>query len=323
MKVLVTGGAGYIGSHAAKMLMENGHEVIVIDNLSKGHREAVLGGTLIEGDLADKELLKSVFSTHQIDGVMHFAANSLVGESMTNPGKYFGQNLSIGVNLLDAMKDAGVDKIIFSSSAAVYGEPQYTPIDEAHPQNPTNVYGETKSMFEKILVWYDKIFGIRSISLRYFNAAGADPEGKIGELHDPETHLIPIVLQAALGKRELKVFGDDYPTADGTCIRDYVHVNDIAYAHILALEALAKGAKTNAYNIGNGTGFSVLDIINSAQEVVGAKIPHTIGAKRAGDPAVLVASSQKIRDELGMVFKYSDIKYQIKSAWDFYNKNGS
>lgn len=323
MQVLVTGGAGFIGSHAVKMLLEKDYQVITLDNLSKGHRDAVLGGTFIEGDLKDEALLRDVFSNYKIDGVMHFAANSLVGESMTAPGKYFGENIPNGVHLLDAMKDAKVNKIIFSSSAAVYGEPKCIPIDENHPMNPTNVYGETKAIFEKILHWYDKIFGIRSISLRYFNAAGADPSGLIGERHDPETHLIPIVLQAALGKRQLKVYGNDYATPDGTCIRDYIHVNDLAEAHILALEALVKGKETTVYNLGNGNGFSVLEVIRTAEEIVGKDIPYEFAERRAGDPAVLVAGSEKIKSELKIKFKYADLKRQIDSAWNYLKKTNN
>lgn len=320
MYILVTGGAGYIGSHAAKMLMEKDYHVITLDNLSTGYRDAVLGGEFIKGDLNDKGLLKKLFSNYQIGAVMHFAANSLVGESMIDPGKYFDQNLSCGVNLLEAMKDAGVNKIIFSSSAAVYGEPQYIPIDEKHPINPTNVYGETKAMYERILKWYDHIFNIRSISLRYFNAAGADPSGRIGERHDPETHLIPIILQAASGKRTLKVYGNDYPTKDGTCIRDYIHVNDLALAHIHALEALINGQETAVFNLGNGNGFSVLEVIGMAESVTGKKINYDIAERRVGDPAVLVAGSNQIKNKLNMEFKYSNLAKQIESAWTFYQK---
>lgn len=321
MYVLVTGGAGYIGSHAVKMLLEKDYNVITLDNLSKGHRKSVLGGEFVEGDLSDTDLLRNIFSSFQVDAVMHFAANSLVGESMTNPGKYFGENIPYGVNLLEAMKEAKVDKFIFSSSAAVYGEPEYTPIDEEHPIKPTNVYGETKAIFEKILEWYDQIAGVRSISLRYFNAAGADPSGLIGERHDPETHLIPIVIQAAMGKRKLMVYGNDYPTADGTCIRDYIHVNDLAHAHILALEALISGHKTDSYNLGNGNGFTVLDVIRTAEEVSGKKIEYQMAKRRSGDPAVLIASSDKIRKQLGLEFKYPSLRTQVETAWNFYQQN--
>lgn len=320
MRILVTGGAGYIGSHTVKMLLEKKYDVITIDNLSKGHRSSVVGGTFIEGDLQDKVFLEKLFSENKIGAVIHFAANSLVGESMANPGKYFSENLSNGVNLLDAMKNHNVNKIIFSSSAAVFGEPVYTPIDEKHPINPTNVYGETKAMFEKILTWYDKIFGIKSIALRYFNVAGADPSGLIGELHDPETHLIPVILKSVINKIPIKVYGNDYPTKDGTCIRDYIHVNDLALAHILSLEALLNGKDSTVFNLGNGSGFSVLDILNAAKEVIGKKVIYEVAERRAGDPSVLVASSEKIVDELGFSYKYASIKEQIQTAWNFYSK---
>lgn len=321
MQILVTGGAGYIGSHTVKMLLEKGYDVVTIDNLSKGHREAVVGGTFIEGDLQDKSFLDKIFSENKIDAVIHFAANSLVGESMVNPGKYFGENLSNGINLLDAMKNHNVNKIIFSSSAAVFGEPAYIPIDEKHPINPTNVYGETKAMFEKILGWYDKIFGIKSIALRYFNVAGADPSGIIGELHDPETHLIPVILRSVMQNKPIKVFGNDYPTKDGTCIRDYIHVNDLAAAHILALEALIAGKDSNVYNLGNGSGFSVFDILNAVEEVICRKVAYEVSERRAGDPSVLVASSEKIIEELRFEYKHASIKEQIRTAWEFYLKN--
>lgn len=318
MYILVTGGAGYIGSHTVKMLVEKGYNVITLDNLSKGHRDAVIGGRLIQGDLKYRSILEDVFSNYDIGAVMHFAANSLVGESMLMPGKYFGENIMGGVNLLEAMKEAGVDKIIFSSSAAVYGEPEYSPIDESHPLKPTNVYGETKKMFEKILKWYDQIFGIKSISLRYFNAAGADPSGLIGERHSPETHLIPLVLQAVMNKGKLMVYGTDYPTKDGTCVRDYIHVNDLSEAHVLALEALLKGYVTTAYNLGNGNGFTVMEVIRTAEMITGKKISFETAARRAGDPAILVAGSDRIRRDLSIEFKYPDLKTQIETAWNYY-----
>lgn len=320
MYILVTGGAGYIGSHAVKMLIEKDYKVVTIDNLSKGHRNAILGGLFIRGDLNDRKILKKVFSTYDIGAVMHFAANSLVGESMTKPGKYFGENISYGVNLLEAMKEAKVNKLIFSSSAAVYGEPEYSPIDESHNIQPNNVYGESKAIFETILRWYDQIYGIRSISLRYFNAAGADPSGLIGERHDPETHLIPLVLQAAMGKRKLMVYGNDFPTKDGTCMRDYIHVNDLANAHITALRALLHGHLTTEYNLGSGNGYTVLEVIRMAEQVIGEKIGFVITERRTGDPAVLVASSDKIRRDLGIEFKYPQLKTQIETAWNYYRQ---
>ncbi|MFW6036051.1 MAG: UDP-glucose 4-epimerase GalE [Halothermotrichaceae bacterium] len=319
MNILVTGGAGYIGSHVAKRLLEDNNNVVVFDNLIKGHQEAVLGGKFIEGDLADKTLLDKIMREEKIEGVIHLAAHSLVGESMEKPGKYYHNNMCNGLNLLEAMKDNNINYIVFSSTAAVYGEPKEVPIQEDHPTNPTNTYGETKLIFENIMARYDQLTNLKYVSLRYFNAAGADPEGQIGEAHDPETHLIPIVLQKALGEREnLYIFGDDYPTKDGSCVRDYIHVNDLADAHILAIRALADGMNSRIYNLGNGEGYSVKEVIDTTSEVVGKKINAEIGDRRAGDPAVLVASSDKIRKELGWIPKYPDLKTIIKTAWNWH-----
>lgn len=321
--ILVTGGAGYIGSHIGKKLAEAGYNVIVLDNLSKGHREAVLKGKLIVGDLADMDLLDRIMKEEEIEGVIHLAADSLVGESMEKPGKYYRNNVANGLNLLEAMVNNGVKYIVFSSTAAVYGEPEEIPITEEHPANPENTYGESKLFFEKMLKRYDEIHGLKYVSLRYFNAAGADLSGQIGEAHDPETHLIPIVLQKALGIRDkLYIFGDDYPTKDGTCIRDYIHVEDLADAHILAVEALVKGMESRVYNLGNGEGYSVKEVIEVAEEVVGKEIDAEIAERRPGDPAVLVASSDKIKRELGWKPLYPDLRTIIESAWRWHKGGG-
>ncbi|MFW6006833.1 MAG: UDP-glucose 4-epimerase GalE [Halanaerobiales bacterium] len=323
MKILVTGGAGYIGSHVARCLIEEEHDIVVLDNLVKGHREAVAGGKFIKGDLENLDLLNKIMQKEDIEGVIHLAAHSLVGESMENPGKYYQNNVSNGVNLLEAMVDNGVEHIVFSSTAAVYGEPEEIPITEEHPLKPTNTYGESKLFFEKILKRYNQIYDVNYCSLRYFNAAGADPSGEIGEAHDPETHLIPIVLQKALGEREeLYIFGNDYPTRDGTCIRDYIHVNDLAQAHILAIESLARGKESNIYNLGNGEGYSVKEVIDTASEVVGKKIEAKDGERRPGDPAVLVASSEKIKKDLNWEPEYPDLETIIKTAWEWHRKGG-
>lgn len=323
MNILVTGGAGYIGSHVVKKILAAGHKVVTYDNLVKGYKEAVLGGKFIEGDLADTQLLNQVMKSEDIEGVIHLVADSLVGESMENPGKYYYNNVANGLNLLEAMVKNKVKYIVFSSTAAVYGEPQEVPIPENHPTNPGNTYGESKLFFEKMLARYDQIYGLKYVSLRYFNAAGTDPEGRIGEAHDPETHLIPIVLQKVLGIREkLYIFGDDYPTNDGTCIRDYIHVDDLADAHILAVQGLADGLESKMYNLGNGEGYSVKEVIDTAAEIVGQEIKAEIGPRRAGDPAILVASSDKIKNELGWKPVYPDLKTIIETAWKWHKGGG-
>jgi UDP-glucose 4-epimerase len=318
--ILVTGGAGFIGSHTVKLLVAHGYDVAVFDSMELGHPEAVLGGIIVQGDLRDKLVLKEAFDQFQIDAVVHFAAYASVGDSVANPSKYFVNNVEGGLNLLDVMRNHGVNKIIFSSSAATYGEPVHVPIEETHPQNPTNPYGESKLMFEKILKWYDVAYGIKSVSLRYFNAAGADPECQIGEDHEPEQHLIPIVLQTALGKRKsIKVFGTDWDTPDGTCVRDYIHVADLADAHLKALKALESGAETTAYNLGNGDGQSVKQVIDAAGEVVGHSIPWEADDRRPGDPARLVASSEKLQKELGWKPQYADLHTIIEHAWKWHS----
>ncbi len=317
-RVLVVGGAGYIGSHMVALLLERGYEVVTLDNLSTGYRDAVLGGEVIQGDLADRGQLERLFSGHAIDAVMHFASFIQVGESVREPAKYYANNVTNTLNLLDAMVAHGVKHFIFSSSAAVYGEPVRVPIDEDHPKHPLNPYGRTKWMVEQILGDYDLAYGLKSISLRYFNAAGADPEGRLGERHEPETHLIPLVLQAASGRREyVQVFGRDYDTPDGTCIRDYVHVADLCEAHHLALERLLDGASSTAYNLGNGNGFSVQEVIDSAARVTGKPIAVKHGARRAGDPARLVADAQTAKQALGWVPRYPELETIIRHAWQW------
>ncbi|MFP4977959.1 UDP-glucose 4-epimerase GalE [Paenibacillus sp. CN-4] len=319
MAILVTGGAGYIGSHTVAELLERGEEVVVIDNLLTGHRESLLGGKLYEGDLRDKGLLDRLFAENEIDAVIHFAASSLVGESMKDPVKYFDNNVYGTLCLLEAMQKAGVDKIVFSSTAATYGEPEKVPIEEGDRTEPANVYGETKLTMERMMAWFDKVLGMRYVALRYFNAAGAHDSGKIGEDHRPESHLIPLVLQTALKQREsIAVFGDDYPTEDGTCIRDYIHVSDLADAHVRAVHYLRSGSASGVFNLGNGTGFSVKQVIETAKEVTGREIPVTIQERRAGDPAVLVASSDRARSILGWNPSRADLKDIIQSAWNWH-----
>ncbi|NFB56526.1 UDP-glucose 4-epimerase GalE [Clostridium botulinum] len=319
MSILVCGGAGYIGSHMVAYLIEKGYDVIILDNLSTGHKKAILGGKLYIGDLKDKEFLNKVFDENNIESVIDFAAFSLVGESVSNPIKYFENNIVSAINLLDTMKTHNVKYIVSSSTAATYGEPKKIPILEDDSTIPTNPYGESKLAVEKILKWCDKAYGIKYTSLRYFNAAGAHINGKIGENHNPETHLIPIILDVALGKREkIIIFGEDYPTKDGTCIRDYIHVSDLASAHLLALERLKNGGDSDIYNLGNGKGFSVKEIIQTAKKVTGKEIKLEIGERRSGDPAILIASSKKAKEELNWDPKFSDISTIIKTAWNWH-----
>ena len=318
-KILVVGGAGYIGSHMVRTLIDDGWDVITLDNLSTGNRRLIQGGEFIQGDLGDSGLLDRLFSEHTIAAVMHFAAFSQVGESVQQPIVYYRNNLAQTVNLIDAMHRHRVNRFISSSTAAVYGEPESVPIDEAHPCSPTNPYGNTKLAVERMLADCDAAFGLRYTALRYFNAAGADPSGDIGEMHDPETHLIPIVLRAAAGQiHNIQVFGTDYPTSDGTCIRDYVHVNDLAQAHLLALNALLDGADSAIYNLGSSTGHSVRAVIHTAERVTGKSIPVIEGPRRAGDPAVLVASSEKIRRVLGWQPAFDNLESIIDSAWKWH-----
>ncbi len=322
MAILVCGGAGYIGSHTALELIRQGRDVIYLDNLQKGHCGAVMNGNFYEGDLRDEAFLNRVFEENEIEAVIQFAADSLVGESVTAPFKYYNNNLISTLRLLEAMNKYGVKKIVFSSTAATYGEPKNIPILETDPTVPTNPYGETKLSVEKMLKWADNAYGIKYVALRYFNAAGADIEGNIGEDHTPESHLIPIILQAALGKREhISIFGDDYNTPDGTCIRDYIHVTDLADAHIKAIDYLNKGNESSVYNLGNGTGFSVKEVIETARKVTGINIKAVIEGRRAGDPAVLIASSEKAKKELGWNPKYGDLEMIIKTAWQWHKNH--
>lgn len=315
-RILVVGGAGYIGSHMVLALEAAGYAVTTLDNLSTGHRDAVLAGDFVEGDLADRDTLARVFAGDAYDGVMHFAASSLVGESMQRPDKYYRNNVSGTQNLLDSMRAHGVNHFILSSTAATFGEPIRVPIDETHPQRPINPYGRSKYMVEQILTDYDSAFDLRSVSLRYFNAAGADPSTRVGERHDPETHLIPLVLQAASGRRpSVTVLGDDYDTLDGTCIRDYIHVDDLCQAHLLALEYLLNGGATTAFNLGNGNGFSVQEVIESAREVTGREFVVELGARRPGDPARLVADATRAHKELAWRPRFAELATIIEHAW--------
>ncbi|MDH5298367.1 MAG: UDP-glucose 4-epimerase GalE [Desulfobulbaceae bacterium] len=314
--LLVVGGAGYIGSHMVAMLLAAGWQVIVLDDLSTGHRDLLPGGTLVEGNLGDAALLDRIFAAHPIDAVMHFAAFSLVGESVAHPLKYYRNNLARTVTLLEAMVRHRVRRFIFSSTAAVYGEPEEIPIAETHPCRPTNPYGATKIGVERMLADCDQAHGLKSVSLRYFNAAGAHASGTMGERHNPESHLIPLVLQVATGERqEIKIFGTDYPTGDGTCLRDYVHVDDLARAHMLALEALLAGEGSAVYNLGNSRGYSVREVIETARRVTGRAIPVVETERRPGDPAVLVAASEKIRGQLGWQPRYEELSTIIATAW--------
>ena len=321
MHILVTGGAGYIGSHTAKLLADAGHEPVIFDDLSQGHEWAVKWGPLERGSLSDSKRLAEVFSRRKIDAVVHFAANALVGESMTNPAKYFQNNTVGSLNLLNAMREAGVGILVFSSTCATYGDPVRVPIDETHPQSPVNPYGESKLMVEKILRWYGDTYGLRWMALRYFNAAGADPDGEIGEDHDPESHLIPLVIGAALGTRPaVKVFGTDYPTPDGTAVRDYVHVMDLGDAHLRAIERLRTGTASQAINLGTGRGHSVKEVIDTVARVGGRGVPANESPRRPGDPPELVAAPTRARDVLGWTCRYPDIETIARHAWAWHEK---
>jgi UDP-glucose 4-epimerase len=316
VNVLVTGGAGYIGSVVAEELRRDGHPVVVYDNLLKGHRGAVgIGETFVQADLMDTSILRQTLDKYRVEAVIHMAAHSIVGESVVAPAKYYHNNVVAGLSLLDAMRDVGINRLVFSSTAAVYGEPEKQPIEETDPTQPTNPYGESKLAFERALRWYEQAYGLRYASLRYFNAAGATQSR--GELHDPETHLIPLVLQVAAGKRErVEIYGDDYPTRDGTCVRDYIHVVDLARAHILALESLNE--KSAIYNLGcGGDGYTVRDVIKTARVVTGKEIATRVAPRRAGDPATLIASSAKIQRELGWKPLKQDLQTIIASAWSW------
>jgi len=317
MQILVIGGAGYIGSHMVKMLGQLGCSVTTLDDLSSGHRDAVLFGRFVQGSVADCALLDRLLG-QGFDAVMHFASFIQVGESVQDPDKYYQNNVVNTLNLLNAMRAHGVMRIIYSSTAAIFGEPRYTPVDEGHPLQPISPYGRTKLIVEQVFADYNRAYGLESVCLRYFNAAGADPEGELGERHFPETHLIPLVLQAASGRlQHVNVFGRDYDTPDGTCIRDYIHINDLCSAHWLALQSLMKGAGSQSYNLGNGDGYSVQEVIDTAIRVTNCNIPVVEGARRAGDPARLVADSTLARKKLGWTPRYSDLQAIIEHAWSW------
>lgn len=321
LTVLVVGGAGYIGTHMVKALIESNAEVIVLDNLSRGHRSLLPGGHLIEGDMGDRELLDMIFSKNRIDAVMHFAACSLVGESVHAPLMYYDNNIAKTVSLLEAMVRHRVKYFIFSSSAAVYGEPSEIPIVETHACSPTNPYGATKLAVEGLLKYCDQAYGLTSACLRYFNAAGADPSAQVGERHDPETHLIPLILQVATGISDaVQIFGTDYPTSDGTCIRDYIHVNDLIQAHFLSLQFLLNGGASVVYNLGNSRGYSVREVIETAEKVTGRPIRAIESKRRAGDPSTLIAGSEKIRRELNWKPAFEDLETIIQTAWAWHQK---
>ena len=317
MSVLVTGGAGYIGSHTVKALRATGADVVIYDDLSAGHRAAAkaAGAPLEEGRIGDTARLAEVLRAHDVDAVMHFAAWLSVADSVRNPAAYYENNVGGAISVLRAAAEAGIKHVIFSSTAATFGNPVETPITEAHPQRPINAYGETKLAVERALPHFDRAYGLRSIALRYFNAAGADPDGALGEDHDPEIHVIPRAIDAAMGRGSFAIFGTDYDTPDGTCLRDYVHVTDLASAHVLALESLRGGAASTAYNLGNGKPISVREVVTSVERVTGRKVPPETGPRRAGDPGVLYASSEKIRRELGWQPRYEAIDVIVETAW--------
>jgi len=319
--ILVTGGAGYIGSHVVKELLRQGHQPIVYDNLQTGHRKAIKNSQFIEGDLADSERLRKAFRSFSFDAVMHFAADCQVGESVENPLKYFNNNVKNSLQLIEIMEEVKTKKFVFSSSAATYGEPKEIPIPEDHPCHPTNPYGETKWIFERVLQSFYENARLSYISLRYFNAAGADPEGELGEDHSPETHLIPICIRAALNNEPVSIYGTDYDTPDGTCIRDYIHVTDLAQAHILALKKLEQRGNSGIYNLGNGNGYSVKEVIETVKKVTGRKLVSVGTPRRPGDPARLVASSEKIRKKLEWTPKYPGLETIIETAWQWHRKH--
>jgi UDP-glucose 4-epimerase len=322
--ILIAGGAGYIGSHTVKQLLNAGYDVAVFDNLSRGHRELVLSEHFIQGDLLDIDSLREAFERFPIDAVMHFAALTSVGESVSDPQAYYRNNVTGTLNLLDAMRHHNVDRLVFSSSAAVYGNPEQVPISEEHPKLPMNPYGRTKWMVEQAIADYGRAYGLRSVSLRYFNAAGSDPEGDIGEWHEPETHLIPIVFEAALKKRpHVEIFGTDYDTADGTCIRDYIHVADLAEAHVLGLEYLSAGGSSKAFNLGTGEGHSVREVIDVCRETSGRQIPVLQGPRRPGDPPVLVADPSLARDTLQWESRHPSLEDIVATAWSWMTRRST
>lgn len=316
MRILVTGGAGYVGSHACKVLAHAGWEPVVFDNLSRGHRWSVKWGPLVSSDLCDRDALRRAIAEHQVQAVMHFAASTYVGESMTQPQQYFRNNFVNSLNLLDGMVEAGVKYLIFSSTCATYGLPETVPIPESHPQQPVNPYGESKRFVERAIHWYGEAYGLRWAALRYFNAAGADPEGDIGELHEPETHLIPLVLEAALDpQRVLSIYGTDYETPDGTAVRDYIHVTDLADAHVKALQYLRRGGSSRAFNLGTGRGYSVREVVAKVEQITGRKVHLKETGRRPGDPPVLIAQNKDAATELNWAPRYSDLDTIVYTAW--------
>lgn len=322
MPILITGGAGYIGSHTVKYFQKQSEEIIVVDNMQSGHEASIGVDHLYKIDIRDKEELDKVFKSHNVEAVIHFAANSLVGESMEKPYEYYHNNVYGMLCLLDVMKENDVKRIVFSSTAATYGEPKNIPIMESDETSPTNTYGETKLAMEKMMKWFDQAYGIKYVSLRYFNASGAYDNGEIGEDHHPETHLIPLILQVPLGKRDkIYMFGDDYPTEDGTCVRDYIHVMDLASAHYKALEYLRKENNSDIFNLGNGNGYSVKEVIETAIKITGHPIPAEVKERRAGDPAILIASSEKAKSVLGWNTQFDSLEKIIEDAWNWHKKN--
>jgi len=319
MKILVTGGAGYIGSITVKLLQEKGYQPVVFDNLIYGHKEAV-NCPLVIGDLLDKEFLFKSLKDENFDAVIHFAAYALAGESMDNPYKYFYNNIQGGLNLLDFMKERSIPTIIFSSTCSIYGTPKVLPVSEAEEKKPESVYGESKLMFEKILNWYDRIYGIKYINLRYFNAAGAASDGSLGENHSPETHIIPVAIRAAMDGQPFDLFGDDYPTKDGTCVRDYIHVQDLAEAHIQAINKLKESNASDVFNLGTGNGYSNLEVLEMIKTVSGINLEIVKKPRRAGDPPIIFADNTKAKKELGFSPKYSDLETIVKTAWQWHNK---
>ena len=323
MKILVTGGAGYVGSHTVKELARKGFDIVVYDNLSRGHRWAAKWGELVVGDLTDEARLRAVFSEHEIEAVLHFAALAYVGESVEHPRRYYENNVANTLTLLRVMLEQDVKRFIFSSTCAVYGNPNKIPLTEDHPLAPVNPYGRTKLMVETVLQDYDQSYGMKHVSLRYFNAAGADPDGELGEDHDPETHLIPRVLLTALGRfKQVEVFGTDYPTKDGTCVRDYVHVTDLGAAHVLALEWLLEGGPSEIFNLGTGQGYTVMEVLEKARRITGRSIPAITSPRRPGDPAVLLAGNEKATKTLGWMPQYQALDEVISSAWKWYRSPG-
>ena len=321
MKILVVGGAGYIGSHMVKMLHLAGHDVVTLDNLSNGYHDAVLYGEFVEGDIANRQFLDQLFKQHKFDGVMHFASFIQVGESVEKPAMYYENNVSNTLTLLSAMTDAAIKSFIFSSTAAIFGEPDYVPIDEVHAKQPINPYGHSKLMVEQILRDFDNAYGLKSVSLRYFNAAGADADGELGERHIPETHLVPLVLQAASGRREsISIFGTDYDTPDGTCIRDYIHIEDLCRAHLLALNKLDQSSEL-AYNLGNGKGYSVREVIETVKKVSGRDFKVVPSGRRPAEPAILIADSSRAMRELVWVSRFGQLETIVQTAWQWHNEH--